>query len=80
MAKPVGGGQRGSVVDDVADHRDFRAPGLQLSHRGDLVVGQQPAAHVGDPYLDGEPVRGGLHVAGQQQRGGAGQPPSGGDR
>jgi hypothetical protein len=39
MAKPVGGGQRGSVVDDVADHRDFRAPGLQLSHRGDLVVG-----------------------------------------
>jgi len=58
---------------------DFRAAGLQLLHRGDLVVGQQRAAHVGDPYLDGEPVRGGLVVAGQQQRGGAGQLPSGGD-
>ena len=76
----VGGGQRGSVVDAVADHRDFRAAGLQLSHGGDLVVGQHPAAHVGDPYMDGEPVRGGLVVAGQHQRGGAGQLPSGGDR
>ena len=47
----VGGGQRGGVVDAVADHRDACALGLQPLDDGDLVGGQ----HLGDDVVVGDP-------------------------
>ncbi len=52
----VRGGQRGGVVDAVADHGDPLPAGFELADGSDLILGQQPGAHVGDADLADEPA------------------------
>ena len=46
----VGLGQRGGVVDPVADHRHHAALGLQPPDRADLVVRQHLGDHLADAH------------------------------
>ena len=46
----VGAGQRGRVVDAVADHRHLEPAGLELGDLGVLVLGQ----HLGEHLVDAE--------------------------
>ena len=62
----VGLGERGRVVDAVADHRDDAALGLQAADHVGLVGGQTSAMTVVDADLGGDRARGRLVVAGQQ--------------
>ena len=70
----VGLGQRGGVVDTVADHGDDPALGLQPADDVELVLGQDLGDDLVDADLAGDrPGRGGV-VAGQQDRGEAERP------
>ena len=62
----VGLGQRGGVVDAVADHRDHAALLLQPAYLGHLALGRHPGDHVVDPDLGRDGPGGALVVAGQQ--------------
>ena len=64
----VGLGERGGVVDAVADHRHLAALVLELFDSGRLVLGQHFGDHVLDADLGGDPLRGGVAVAGQHHR------------
>ena len=57
----VGLGERGGVVDAVADHADPSAFGLQAADLAGLVLGQNLGQHPGDPDLAGD-RRGGAGV------------------
>src|SRR5699024_2785999 len=70
----VRGGQGRSVVDAITDHGHSLLIGFEFADGGDLVVGQQLGAHVGDTDLLREPDGGGGIVAGEQHGVGAGQP------
>ena len=61
----VGLGQRGRVVDAVADHRDELAAGLQAADLGLLLVGPDVGQHALDAQLAGNGARRGVVVAGQ---------------
>src|SRR5690606_9758978 len=68
-------GQGRSVVDAITDHGHSLLIGFEFADGGDLVVGQQLGAHVGDTDLLREPDGGGGGiVAGEQHGVGAGQP------
>lgn len=75
----VGGGQRGRVVDSVADHQDPAPVPLLLLDGRDLVLGQQPGPYVGDAHLGGQPRGGARVVPGDQHGGAAGELRQGGD-
>ena len=78
----VGGGERGGVIDAVADHGDPVPLRLQPGDDGCLIGGQRPCDHLVDADLRGDGPGGRLVVAGQQdgaQAEGA-QPGDGGRR
>ena len=62
----VGLGQRGGVVDAVADHRDDAAFGLQAADDVGLVGGQDLGDDLVDADLGGDRAGGRLVVAGEQ--------------
>ncbi len=59
----VGLGERGGVVDAVADHRDPLPGGLQARHLRDLPGGAHLGEHAGDADLCGDRGRGAGVVA-----------------
>ena len=59
----VGERERGRVVDAVAHHRHRSVACLQLAHRLDLVLGQQPRPVLGEPRVRGDRRGGTLVVA-----------------
>lgn len=61
----IGLGQRGSVVDAVADHGHHRAARLDSFHFLDLARRQHFGNHPVDPNLPGNRVRGRTRVAGE---------------
>jgi hypothetical protein len=69
----MGGGQRGGVVDAVADRQHLAPGGLRLPHGGDLVLGEQAGAYVADAELVGQAGGDPRVLAGEQCRRGAGQ-------
>ena len=77
----VGLGQRGGVVDPVADQGDRGPAGLQVPDGLHLALGLDPGQHVGgrDAQLGGYRTGGVLVVPGDQERPDA-QPPDPGDR
>ena len=64
----IGLRERGGVVDAVPDHRHLAALVLELCDSGCLVPGQHFGYHVLDADLDGDPLGGGLAVAGEHHR------------
>ena len=64
----VGLGQRGGVVDAVADHRHHPAGGLQLLDHVGLARGQHPGDHLVDADRGRDGPGGALVVAGEQHR------------
>ena len=64
----VGRGERGRVVDAVADHRHLLPPGLQPGDDGGLAVRQRAGDYLVDARRRGDGPRCRLVVAGQQDR------------
>ena len=64
----VGLGERGRVVDAVADHRDDAAFALQAADHVRLVGGHDLGDDLVDADLGGDGASGRLVVAGQQDR------------
>ena len=62
----VGRGERGRVVDAVADHRHLVPGRLKAGDDGGLPVRQRPGDDLVDAHRAGDGLRGGLVVAGQQ--------------
>ena len=78
----IGLGERGGVVDPVADHGHRAALVLQAPDRVQLAARVHPGDHVVDADLAGDRAGGALVVAGQQhrvqaERRAAGSPPPG---
>jgi hypothetical protein len=70
MASPrsAGRGERGGVVDPVADHRDDVSLPLQLGDRVGLLLGQHLGPDVVDARAGGHRPGRGLVVSGQHHR------------